>query len=74
MKNATNTALKRTAQKAIASEFGMEPKLKDIVLLEASGDRTYILFKIGKHEYSFDSYTYADGSVWVGPGTITIKT
>jgi hypothetical protein len=71
--NATNTEIKKTAQAAFRSEFGVTPLLKDIRLLEASGDRTYILFRIGKHEYTFNSCVYPDGSVWVGDGTLTIS-
>lgn len=71
--NATNTEIKKTAQAAFRSEFGVEPKLKDIRLLEASGDRTYILFCIGKHTYRFDSYVDRFGAVWVGEGTLEMK-
>ncbi|MFQ8581098.1 MAG: hypothetical protein ACLSA6_00450 [Holdemania massiliensis] len=67
------TKIKKIAQAAFRSEFGVEPKLKDIHLLEASGDRLYILFGIGKHEYRFNSYAGPMGSVWVGDGTLTIS-
>ena len=53
-----NLNLKRTAQAALKSEYGFPPTLDSITLLE------------GSHEYSFDSYTWPDGSVWVGKGTI----
>lgn len=66
----TNTDIKKTAQAALRSEYGFSPSLKDITLLEASGDRTYILFRVAGHEYSFNSYKFHDGSVWVGSGTI----
>lgn len=66
----TNTEIKKTAQVALKSEYGFAPALKDITLLEASGDRTRILFRVAGHEYSFNSYNFIDGSVWCGSGTI----
>ena len=66
----TNTNIKKTALAALESEYGFAPNLKDITLLEASGDRTYIRFRVGIHEYSFNSFTWPVGSVWVGHGTI----
>ena len=60
-----NMNLKRTAQAALYSEYGFQPALDRITLLEGSDDRTYIRFKVGSHEYSFDSYKWPDGSVWV---------
>ena len=65
-----NTNLKKTAQAALESEYGFKPSLNKIVLLEGSDDRTYIRFKVKNHEYVFSSYKFADGSVWVGSGTI----
>ena len=62
--------IKKTAQAALESEYGFKPALANIVLLEASDDRTYILFKVRQHTYRFDSYAWDDGSVWVGSGTI----
>lgn len=62
--------IKKTAQAALESEYGFKPALDKIVLLEASDDRTYILFRVGRHEYRFESYKWSDGSVWVGEGTI----
>lgn len=66
-----NEKLKRTAQAALESEYGFKPSLQSIVLLEGSDDRTYIRFRVRNHEYSFHSYLFSDGSVWVGKGTIT---
>lgn len=63
-------ALKKTAQAALESEYGFKPAMKDIVLLEGADDRTYIRFRVRNHEYSFNSYKWADGSVWVGSGTL----
>ena len=62
--------IKKTAQAALDSEYGFKPALDKITLLEASDDRTYILFRVRNHEYRFDSYRFADGSVWCGSGTI----
>ena len=70
IKRATNTQLKKTAQAAIRSFTGTEPKLSTITLLEASGDRTYILFRVCDIEYRFTSYLFSDNSVWVGDGTV----
>lgn len=68
----TNRQLKETAIAALKCEYGFAPIQKQVVLLEASEDRTYILFRVGKHEYRFSSYLFPDGSVWVGDGTIEI--
>ena len=65
-----NIDMKKTAQAALDSEYGFKPSLDKIILLEAAGDRTYILFRVGKHQYRFDSYLWPDGSVWVGTGTV----
>ncbi len=62
--------LNRTAQAALKSEYGFQPSLDSITLLEGSDDRTYIRFKVGSHEYAFYSCKWPDGSVWVGKGTI----
>lgn len=74
----TKTEIKKTAQAAVRSYTGTEPKLSTITLLEASDDRTYILFRVCDIEYRFDSYIcdrYTDSTgyhecVWVGDGTI----
>ncbi len=70
----TKQEIKKTAQAALKSEYGFAPPLSEITLLEASDDRTYILFSVRNKEYRFTSYilTYGDiESVWVGDGTIT---
>lgn len=69
-KFATKTELGRIARCALEYEYGFCPALKDITLLEASDDRTYILFNVNGHEYSFRSRLVWDGVVWCGPGTI----
>ena len=74
----TNTEIKRTAQSAFHFFCGVEPKLSQITLLEASDDRTYILFRIADIEYRFESYIcerYTDQNgdhecVWCGDGTV----
>ena len=66
----TNTDIKKTAQAALKSEYGFKPRLKEIILQEVSFDRTYIRFRVGIHEYSFNSYRLPDGSVRVGSGTL----
>lgn len=62
--------MKHTAQAALKSEYGFKPTLESIILLEGCDDRTYIRFRVGAHEYAFNSYKFEDGSVWVGSGTI----
>ena len=70
----TKTELKAIVYEALKSEYGFGPKKSDIVLLEASGDGTYILFRIGSKQYKFDSYIMTSpgvkGTIWVGSGTI----
>lgn len=51
----TKTELKKMAQKALKNEYGFEPALKDIILLEASWDGKYIMFQVGSKEYRFTS-------------------
>ena len=64
--------LKRIAHEALKAEYGFAPAMNSIILLEASGDGTYIRFMINNHEYRFDSAIYDGyGSVWCGAGTIT---
>ena len=78
MKHYTNTEIKRTAQAAVRAYTGVEPKLSQITLLEASDDRTYILFRVCDIEYRFNSYIcdrysdkYGDHEcIWVGDGTV----
>ena len=70
MKNKTKAELKQIAQAALKSNYGFKPSLKEIVLLEAYGDGTYILFEVNENEYSFRGTKMTDGSVWVGKGTI----
>lgn len=47
--------LKKIAQIALKKQYGFQPALKNIVVLEATGDGSYIL-EINKHEYRFDAY------------------
>lgn len=48
--------LKKVVQIALKKQYGFQPALKSIVLLEATGDGSYILLEINKHEYRFDAY------------------
>ena len=79
MKTYTKTEIKRTAQAAIRSFTGIEPKLSQITLLECSDDRTYILFRVTDVEYRFTSYVFRPFTdengkrvepIWVGDGTV----
>lgn len=83
MKKWTKTDLKKTAQKALKEEYGFAPALNDIVLLEASGDRTYIYFSVRQNKYTFRSSIDIYGtdengeqieSLWIGKGTIEKET
>ena len=62
--------LKKIAQQALASEYGFAPALDSIRLMESNDNGTYIAFTVKGRYYSFRSYRWADGSVWVGSGTI----
>lgn len=62
--------LKKIAQGALASEYGFAPALESIRLMESNDNGTYIAFTVKGRYYSFRSYRWADGSVWVGSGTI----
>jgi len=79
MKHYSTMEIKKTARAAVTAYCGAEPKLYSITLLEASDDRTYILFRVYDIEYRFTSYicdrfTDANGEevecVWVGDGTL----
>ena len=69
-RNLTKAELKSIAVAALKSQYGFAPPKGKVVLLEANGDGTYILFEVSKHEYAFNSRRFLDGSVWVGSGTI----
>ena len=67
----TKNELKTIAQRALKAEYGFAPAKKDITLLEAYGDGTYILFEINGNEYSFNSSLASDGSVYCLKGNIS---
>ena len=67
----TKAQLKRIACEALYSEYGFAPATNKIVLLEANGEGTYILFEVNGRPYRFDSITLTDGSVYCGKNTIT---
>ena len=69
-RNLTKNELKEIAVRALDAKYGFAPPKSKIVLLEANGDGTYILFEVSEHEYAFNSRRFLDGSVWVGSGTI----
>ena len=66
----TKAELRKIAQQALESEYGFAPSINKIVLLEANGEGTYILFSVKGKEYSFDSRILRDGTIWAGKGTI----
>ena len=59
--NLRKDIIKKIAQARFEREFGFGPALKNITLLEASGDGQYILCEIKfggtVHEYSLDGIT-----------------
>ena len=62
---------KQTVQSALRLAYGFKPALCEITLLEAAGDRTYILARVGDREYSFKSYLVCGiSSVWVTEDSI----
>ena len=73
MTKRTKEELREVAQAALKNEYGFAPARKDIVLLEASGDATYILFRVNGNIYRFESrYPHGEhNGVYVGKGTIT---
>lgn len=68
--NRTKTELKEIAATALRYEYGFAPAKKDVVLLEASGDGTYILFDVNGIEYRFLSNLTAHGAVYCGQNTV----
>ena len=74
MKDIDKQGFKRIAAQALQDEYGFAPALKDIILLEADMDRTYILFSVKNNEYKFRSYyfgrEYNEPCLYTGPGTI----
>jgi hypothetical protein len=56
----SNTELKKIAANAFEAEYGVRPELKKITLLESSGDGSYVMFAIGKREYSFNNGQFTD--------------
>lgn len=74
MRERTKTQLKKQAQTTLNAKFGFTPKLSQIVLLEAYGDGTYILFEIAgkeKIEYRINTYKIYD-SIWCGADVLEI--
>lgn len=59
----TKAELRKIAQRALESEYGFAPAMNNIVLLEANGEGTYILFSVSGKEYCFDSHMLIDGTI-----------
>ena len=53
----TKRELKHEMKNALRRAYGFAPSLNEITLLESAGDGQYILARIGKYEYSWDSHT-----------------
>lgn len=75
MKELTNMQLKQIVVSALRNEYGFAPKGKDVVLLEADGNGTYILAEVNGNVYSFNSdYRFGiENGVYTGKGTIDKK-
>lgn len=75
MKELTNMQLKQIIVSALRNEYGFAPKCKDVVLLEATGDGTYIFAEVNGNVYSFNSdYRLGiENGVYTGKGTIDKK-
>lgn len=54
MRELTNRQLQQHAAKALTNEYGFAPEYKDIVLLEADGNGSYILFEVNGKVYSLN--------------------
>ena len=64
MKSLTKTELKKVAQRGLRVVYGFTvSKISDIILLEASGDGSYVMFEINGH-----TYQVMKERVWVGNG------
>lgn len=51
--NYNKTEMRFICRQACKAWFGFGPSMKDVVLLEASGDARYIRFKVNDIEYVF---------------------
>ena len=64
MKSLTKTELKRVAQYGLRVVYGFTvSKLSDIVLLEADGDGSYVMFEVNGHIYQVEKKR-----IWIGNG------
>lgn len=46
--------IKLTAAEALSKKYGFSPAPQQVTLLESDGEGTYILFRVGEHEYRFE--------------------
>ena len=61
----TKQEMRRKAQSIMRKEFGFAPTQKQIVLLEATGDGSSILWGVGNKEYSWsDAHVDRNGKYW----------
>lgn len=75
MKELTKRQLQQIMVAALMNEYGFAPKCKDVILLEADGNGTYILAEVNRNVYSFNSDYRLDeeNGVYTGKGTIDKK-
>lgn len=70
MKKYSISEYKRTVACAFESNFGVKPKISDIVLHSVTDDRTNIWFSIKGQMYKFSSYLIEGECIWCGDGTV----
>ena len=58
--------LRRRAQKVMKEFYGFAPSQKQIVLLEASGDYSSIMWQVGKFEYDWHAGREDRFGYWIG--------
>lgn len=54
MKTINTDQIKLTAANALNDKYGFGPVYQQVILLESDGEGTYILFRVGEHEYRFE--------------------
>lgn len=70
MMNFTKKDLRAYCRAAFGCEYGVMPSFNSIILLESSGDGSYVLFMIRNHTYRFTTQLDECGFPIVKAGTI----
>ena len=62
----TQREMTRKAQSIMKEHFGFAPAQKQIILLEATGDGSTILWKVGSKEYDYKEAHYSPlAKTWI---------